>query len=191
MWKASRRNFFAHKGRLWLSLVAVVLSVAFVTGTLMFTSTITTTFDRLFATTASDVAVSPKADKDAAPGAAQQTVSQSVLDTVKTLPGVQAVYGDITTERLAVVGADNKAISNSAGGPTIGANWYATPHPAVNLTSGRPPAGPGDVVVDADTAAKKHLALGSPLRIVTGTAAGTFQTTVSGIATCRTWGNRV
>ncbi|MEY9925691.1 putative ABC transport system permease protein [Catenulispora sp. GP43] len=186
MWKASRRNFFAHKGRLWLSLVAVVLSVAFVTGTLMFTSTITTTFDRLFATTASDVAVSAKADKDALPGAPEQTVSQSVLDSVKTLPGVQAVYGDVSTERLAVVGADDKAISNSSGGPTVGSNWYVTPHPAVNLTSGRPPAGPGDVVVDADTAAKKHLVIGSPLRIVTGTDAGTFQVAVSGIATFRT-----
>ena len=124
MWKASRRNFFAHKGRLWLSLVAVVLSVAFVTGTLMFTSTITTTFDRLFATTASDVAVSAKTDKDAAPGAPEQTVSASALDTVKALPGVQAVYGDVTTERLAVVGPDNKAISNTAGGPTLGLNWY-------------------------------------------------------------------
>ena len=96
MWKASRRNFFAHKGRLWLSLIAVVLSVAFVTGTLMFTSTITTTFDRLFATTASDVAVAPKADKDAAVGSAEQTLPASVLDTVKALPGVQAVYGDVT-----------------------------------------------------------------------------------------------
>jgi putative ABC transport system permease protein len=186
MWKASRRNFFAHKGRLSLSLIAVVLSVAFVTGTLMFTSTITTTFDRLFASTASDVSVSAKADKDALPGAPEQTVDASVLDSVRTLPGVQAVYGDVSTERLGVVGPDNKAISNAGGGPTVGANWYATPHPAVNLTSGRPPAGPGDVVVDADTAAKKHLTVGSPLRVVTGTDAGSFPVTVSGIATFRT-----
>jgi putative ABC transport system permease protein len=186
MWKASRRNFLAHKGRLALSLIAVVLSVAFVTGTLMFTSTITTTFDRLFATTASDVAITPTVDKDARHGAPEQTLPGTVLDTVKALPGVQAVYGDVSTERLAVVGADNKAISNSSGGPTIGANWYVTPHPAVNLTSGRPPAGPGDVVVDADTAAKKHLTLGSSLHVVTGTDAGTFPVTVSGIATFRT-----
>ncbi|WP_194893312.1 ABC transporter permease [Catenulispora pinisilvae] len=186
MWKASRRNFFAHKGRLSLSLIAVVLSVAFVTGTLMFTSTITTTFNRLFATTASDVAVSPQVDKDAPPGAPEQTVPASLLGTIKAMPGVQAVYGDISTDRLAVVGPDNKSISNSAGGPTIGANWYPTPHPAVDLTSGRAPSGPGDVVVDADTAAKKHLTLGSPLRIVTGSDAGSFQATVSGIATFRT-----
>ena len=86
MLKASRRNFFAHKGRLSLSLIAVLLSVAFVTGTLMFTSTITKTFDRLFATTASDVAVTPKSDKDALPGAQEQTVPASVLDTVRSLP---------------------------------------------------------------------------------------------------------
>ncbi|NUR63734.1 MAG: ABC transporter permease, partial [Catenulispora sp.] len=186
MLKASRRNFFAHKGRLALSLIAVVLSVAFVTGTLMFTSTITKTFDRLFATTASDVAVTPKSDKDALPGSPEQTVPAAVLDTVKTLPGVQAAYGDVSTERLAVVGPDNKAISNATGGPTIGANWYVTPHPSVNLTSGRAPSGPGDVVVDADTAAKKHLAVGSRLRIVTDTKAGSFPVTVSGIATFRT-----
>ncbi|GAA2051479.1 FtsX-like permease family protein [Catenulispora yoronensis] len=186
MLKASRRNFFAHKGRLALSLIAVVLSVAFVTGTLMFTSTITKTFDRLFATTASDVAVTPKTDKDALPGSPEQTVPAAVLDAVKTLPGVQAAYGDISTERLAVVGADNKAISNATGGPTIASNWYVTPHPAVNLTSGQPPAGAGDVVVDADTAAKKHLAIGSRLRIVTDTQAGSFPVTVSGIATFRT-----
>ncbi|NUP49086.1 MAG: FtsX-like permease family protein [Catenulispora sp.] len=186
MFKASRRNFFAHKGRLALSLIAVVLSVAFVTGTLMFTSTITKTFDRLFATTASDVAVTPKSDKDALPGSPEQTVPASVLDTVKALPGVQAAYGDVSTERLAVVGPDNKAISNATGGPTIGGNWYLTPHPSVDLTSGRAPAGPGDVVVDADTAAKKHLAVGSQLRIVTDTQAGSFPVTVSGIATFRT-----
>ncbi|OLE29183.1 MAG: hypothetical protein AUG49_00310 [Catenulispora sp. 13_1_20CM_3_70_7] len=186
MLKASRRNFFAHKGRLSLSLIAVVLSVAFVTGTLMFTSTITKTFDRLFATTASDVAVTPKTDKDELHSAQEQTVPASVLDTVRALPGVQAVYGDVSTQRLAVVGPDNKAISNSTGGPTIGGNWYDTPHPAVNLTSGRPPTGPGDVVVDADTAKKKHLALGSQLRIVTSTQAGSFPVTVSGIATFRT-----
>ena len=59
--KTSMRNFFSHKGRMALSAVAVVLSVAFVCGTLVFSDTMTTTFDRLFKATASDVRVSPKA----------------------------------------------------------------------------------------------------------------------------------
>ena len=45
VWKTSMRNFFAHKGRMALSAVAVLLSVAFVCGTLVFTDTMNTTFD--------------------------------------------------------------------------------------------------------------------------------------------------
>ena len=56
--------------------------------------------------------------------------------TPSALPGVQAARRRRAAERLAVVGPDNKAVSDSSGGPTIGANWYATPQPAVNLTSG-------------------------------------------------------
>ena len=56
--KTSLRNFFAHKGRMALSAVAVLLSVAFVCGTLVFTDTMNTTFDKLFAATSSDVTVS-------------------------------------------------------------------------------------------------------------------------------------
>ncbi|NED82537.1 hypothetical protein G3I76_20860, partial [Streptomyces sp. SID11233] len=50
-----------------LSAVAVLLSVAFVCGTLVFTDTMTTTFDKLNAQTAADVTVSPsKAVEDRA-----------------------------------------------------------------------------------------------------------------------------
>ena len=62
--KTSMRNFFAHKGRMALSAVAVLLSVAFVCGTLVFTDTMNTTFDKLFAATSSDVTVSAKGAAD-------------------------------------------------------------------------------------------------------------------------------
>lgn len=61
VWKTSMRNFLAHKGRMALSAVAVLLSVAFVCGTLVFTDTMNTTFDKLFAASSADVTVSPKA----------------------------------------------------------------------------------------------------------------------------------
>ncbi len=64
--KTSMRNFLAHKGRMALSAVAVLLSVAFVSGTLVFTDTMGTTFDKLFAATASDVTVSSRTPPRAA-----------------------------------------------------------------------------------------------------------------------------
>ena len=47
-----------------LSAVAVLLSVAFVCGTLVFTDTMNTTFDKLFAATSADVTVSAKTRQD-------------------------------------------------------------------------------------------------------------------------------
>jgi putative ABC transport system permease protein len=62
--KATLRSFLAHKGRLLLSALAVILSVAFVAGSLIFSDTVSRTFDRLFASTAADVTVTPKETLD-------------------------------------------------------------------------------------------------------------------------------
>ena len=47
MLRVSLRNIAAHKLRLVLSVLAVVLGTAFVTGSLVFTSTLKSTFDGL------------------------------------------------------------------------------------------------------------------------------------------------
>ena len=78
MLKATLRSFLAHKGRLLLSALAVVLSVAFVAGSLIFSDTVTRTFDRLFASTSADVTVEPRDDLDASvPTGAAQTLPVS------------------------------------------------------------------------------------------------------------------
>ena len=58
MLKATWRSLMAHKGRMLLSGLAVVLGVAFVVGTFIFTDTLKGTFDELFNTEAPDVVVS-------------------------------------------------------------------------------------------------------------------------------------
>ena len=55
MWHATLRNIVAHKLRLALSALAIVLGVAFVSGTMIFTDTLSRTFSALFASTATDV----------------------------------------------------------------------------------------------------------------------------------------
>ena len=57
MWKASLRSVVAHRLRLALSATAVLLGVAFVAGSLVFTSTISTAFDKLFDQISADVTV--------------------------------------------------------------------------------------------------------------------------------------
>jgi putative ABC transport system permease protein len=184
VFKASLRNFFAHKGRMALSAIAVLLSVAFVCGTLVFTDTMNTTFDKLFAATSADVTVSPK--KPAGGGERQRTAKPptlpaSALAETRTADGVKSAEGVVSSENVTVVDGDNKNIGSSTGAPTIAGNWTAADRKTMNVTSGHAPRGPGDVMVDADTAKKRHLKLGDELRTVAGI--GDFTAKLTGIAT--------
>ncbi|MEV8554334.1 FtsX-like permease family protein [Streptomyces glaucescens] len=182
--KTSLRNFLAHKGRMALSAVAVLLSVAFVCGTLVFTDTMNTTFDKLFAATASDVTVSAKKSSDTG-----ETVSgngkppvmpASVLDEVKDVRGVKSAEGTVFSTSVTVVDADKDSLSPSSGAPTIVGNWNTNDARTMEITSGAAPGNAGQIMVDADTADKHGLGLGDELGVIT--AVGTHRAKISGIA---------
>ena len=55
MWEVTRKGLLAHKFRLLLTSISIVLGVAFVAGTFVFTDTIGSVFDHLFTQTTSGV----------------------------------------------------------------------------------------------------------------------------------------
>ncbi|MEU3979559.1 FtsX-like permease family protein [Streptomyces sp. NPDC026672] len=181
--KTSLRNFFAHKGRMALSAVAVLLSVAFVCGTLVFTDTMNTTFDKLFAVTASDVTVAPKdAKSDETPqNGVPLSLPAAALTKVRAADGVKSAEGAVSSMNVTVVDSDNKNMGSSTGAPTIAGNWTSNDLRSMDITSGHAPRGPTEVMVDADTADKHHLKLGDDLRTIAVT--GDFTARVVGIAT--------
>ncbi|MFI9121632.1 ABC transporter permease [Streptomyces bikiniensis] len=180
--KTSLRNFLAHKGRMALSAVAVLLSVAFVSGTLVFTDTMNTTFEKLFATTASSVTVSPEgATDDETPQTGRpETLPAALLDEVAKVEGARNVQGAVTSLSVTVVDAKNKNVGPTGGAPTVAVNWTPNELRSVEITSGHEPRGPTDVVVDAATAEKHGLRLGDELRTISVT--GDFTAKISGIA---------
>ncbi|GAA5000482.1 hypothetical protein GCM10025734_35500 [Kitasatospora paranensis] len=186
--KTSLRSFFAHKGRMLLSLIAVVLSVAFVSGTLVFSNTATSTFDRLFASTASDLAISKAKDDIAAgeqEGGKAATVPVGTVQKLAGQPGVKTAIGQVFVQNATLVDpATNKSVGPTSGAPTLTGNWVDTPRSSVDITSGAAPAGKSQIMLDADTAKKAGLKLGSPLRVIT--MSGSYDFTVSGIVTFRT-----
>ncbi len=181
--KTSMRNFFAHKGRMALSAVAVLLSVAFVCGTLVFTDTMNTTFDKLFAVTSSDVTVSPKTavSDDTPQNGVPESLPASMLAQVKQAQGVKSAEGTINSLNVTVVDSDNKNMGSSTGAPTIAGNWTSNDLRSMEITSGHAPRGPTEVMVDADTADKHHLKMGDELRTITQT--GDITARIVGIAT--------
>ncbi|WP_328538332.1 ABC transporter permease [Streptomyces sp. NBC_00344] len=183
VWKTSMRNFFAHKGRMALSAIAVLLSVAFVCGTLVFTDTMNTTFDKLFAASASDVTVLPKSAKtdDTPRNGKPVSLPASAVRRVAAADGVEAADGAVTSMSVTVVNSANKNMGSSTGAPTIAGNWTSHEARSMEITSGHGPRNAAEVMVDADTAKKHHLALGDTLRTIAAT--GDITARISGIAT--------
>ncbi|MBT2505727.1 ABC transporter permease [Streptomyces sp. ISL-98] len=182
MLKATLRSFFAHKGRLLLSALAVILSVAFVAGSLIFSDTVARTFDRLFSSTSADVTVQAREGIDKRlPSGIVRTVPSSLVERIEKVDGVADAHVDASVENITVVDAENEPVGPVTGAPTIATNWNPTDRSPVKLTSGREPDGPGEALLDADTADKKELGIGDSLTILA--QPGSFKAEIVGIAT--------
>ncbi|GGV64735.1 MULTISPECIES: ABC transporter permease [Streptomyces] len=181
MLKATLRGFLAHRGRLLMSALAVVLSVAFVAGSLVFSDTVSRTFDRLFASTAADVSVTPRQDlRSPVPTGVVRTLPADLARRVAEVPGVAAVQLDVVVRNATVVDRRNRPVGPATGSPITVRNWEETGRNPLRLASGRPPRGDGEAVLDADTAGRQHVRLGDPLSVQA--QPGTFRVRVVGIA---------
>ena len=143
MYRVSLRGVTAHKARLALSTLAVVLGVAFIAGTLVFSDTINAGFTGLFTATAPDVTVTPRLAftpevEDLALVGDTPTLPDSAVATIAGVPGVAAAHGDVTVSNTTVVDAANTAIGPTNGAPTLARNWYPSAH-SPTIALGRRP----------------------------------------------------
>ncbi|MGD0832908.1 MAG: FtsX-like permease family protein [Candidatus Dormibacteria bacterium] len=163
MLRVSLHSLLAHKLRLALTAIAVILGVTFVSGTLILTETIQATFHDVYADATKGVAVIVGGPENAA-GTHALPVSTSLLAPVRSVPGVKDADGVLSRAGIAIL-RDGQVIS-APEAPTIGGDWIPdadlSPY---RLRSGSPPQGPGDVVVDAAFAARQHVGVGDTVDI--------------------------
>jgi len=179
VWRATVKGLLAHKLRLALTALAVVLGVGFVAGTYVLTDTIDQTFEELFGEISARVDVSVRAASGfEGGGVGREAIPEDLLATVAAVPGVAAADGSVGGYAQ-LVDEQGKAITTT-GAPTLGANWVRTPGMSpLRLRAGREPRGPDEVVVDAVTAREHDLAVGDRIRILFRGPPGDF--TVVGI----------
>ena len=172
MLTATLRTAFAHKGRLVLSTLAVVLGVAFVTGTLMLTNALDRTFVDIIEGSAQDVQVTrePAVGQEITtdPGdSAPLLLSDDAVATVQGVPGVSAAAGGIAREGVYLIDSSGE-VAGAVGPPAIGLNWESDPELNTNtLTAGRAPERKNEVAVDDVTFGKLGIAIGEPISVVT------------------------
>jgi putative ABC transport system permease protein len=170
LFRAALKSLLGRKVRLLMSTFAIVLSVAFVGGSLIFSDTLGRSFTALFASTVGDVVVRPA---DGADNLGASTVSMPA-DVVRTLeekvPDAARVDGRIRAIGVYVVDKDNKVVGGQ-GPPAFGGSYSDAPagHGLTGLTlvQGRPPEGPDEVVLDTKTAQRSGYFLGEKVHIVT------------------------
>jgi putative ABC transport system permease protein len=171
MFSATLRGMVAHKLRLVLTTASIALGVAFLAGTLILTDTMKLAFDQAFGkiSAGTDAVVRTKASFDQAEGVglSRAPIKADVLDQVRKVDGVRAAEGSVTGYAL-LTDTEGKAVLTKGGAPTQGYSLSADKglRGEVNVRSGHAPTGPGEVAIDASSAEKHDIPLGSHIKIL-------------------------
>ena len=181
MRKVTIKGLLAHKLRLALTALAIVLGVTFISGTFVLTDTLQNTFTVLFGNIYQkvDFQVRGAAQLGTGANAARNELPESLLPTVRGVAGVQSAQGQVTGYAQ-FVARDGKAIA-TGGAPTLAVAFDPDQQISpLHLIAGGPPVTPDDVVMDAGTAQKYDFTVGDRVRILSAGPPRTF--TIAGIA---------
>ena len=176
MFKLALKSTLAKKRRLFGTALSVMLGVAFLAGTLVFTDTIGRTFDDLFAGiyAQTDTYVRAQSEIELEWGTRRDRMPESVVSTISAVSGVadaQAFVGGYAQ----IVGADGDAIGNPGrGAPTFGFSHVAGALSPWQLTEGSSAPRAGEVVVDQGSADTGDLRLGETITVLTQTGPHDF-----------------
>ncbi|MEU6475986.1 FtsX-like permease family protein [Streptomyces sp. NPDC047017] len=188
MFRTALRNVFAHKARLLMTVLAVLLGVAFVSGTLVFTNTISDAYQHSSAKGFDHVDVAVRAAYQEGEGDRVGTtpeLTQALLDRSARVPGAASAIG-VVGGYTAIAGKDGKLVGGDF--RSEGGNYWGTADPRYPLTAGAAPHGPGQVLIDSDTARRAGYKVGDTVRlsvdgpVLTPTVSGIFTTDDGNVA---------
>jgi putative ABC transport system permease protein len=162
--KVALRGLAQRKLRAFVTMLAVLLGVAFIAGSYVLTDTINRSFDDIFseAYAGTDVAISPSTtgqgeEIDLPPFSAE------VLNQVREVDGVEQAAGGIFST-IRFVDEEGEQLS-AAFAPEFVSSVAPEPFETLTYTDGRPPENATEASIDESTADREDLAIGDTLRI--------------------------
>ncbi|WP_406372436.1 ABC transporter permease [Streptomyces sp. NBC_00647] len=169
MFRTALRNVFAHKARLLMTVLAVLLGVAFVSGTLVFTNTISDAYQKSSAKGFGqvDVAIRPESAADTGDTlGTTHKLTPPLLDKAAGVPGAASAIG-VVNGFTAMADKNGKLIGG--GFQSQGGNYWSGKEggkdPRYPLTTGHAPRGTGEVAIDAETAKRAGYKVGDTVRL--------------------------
>ncbi|MFE9835212.1 ABC transporter permease [Streptomyces sp. NPDC005551] len=184
MFRTALRNVLAHKARLLMTVLAVMLGVAFVSGTLVFTDTLGSAYRNQSAKSYDDVAVAVTTYGVQDDGK-KSGIDSATLDRIRGLDGVAEATGRVSGF-AGVADQDGKLIgngwSNTGSNYAPGKNGKNAEDRAYTFTDGSGPVKDDQIALDKDSATKGEYKVGDTVRVATNgpvkeyTLAGVFTT---------------
>ncbi|WP_326765970.1 ABC transporter permease [Streptomyces sp. NBC_01591] len=180
MFRTALRNVLAHKARLLMTVLAVMLGVAFVSGTLVFTDTLGNALRNQSAKSYNDVAVAVTTYADQrdekTPG-----ITAATLKKIQGLDGVDTATGRVSGF-AGVADPDGKLIgngwSNTGGNYSPGKNGKDS---AYTFVEGTGPVAADRIALDKETAKRGEYQVGDKVRVATNGPVKEY--TLSGVFT--------
>ena len=160
------RGVIARKWRIFLTILAVVSGVAFVSGAFVLTDSVKKSINDLFATLSegidlevrTSIAFGDEATADRDP------VSDDLIDVVAQVDGVRLAEGNLL-RAATVIKADGKPLRTT--GPSFGIAWVGPDGlDGRTMVEGRPANGPNEVTIDKSSARRAGYEVGDTVTIV-------------------------
>ncbi|WP_225724980.1 MULTISPECIES: ABC transporter permease [unclassified Nocardia] len=180
MRKVALRNLAAHKVRLALTLLSVILGTAFIAGSFVFTDTLQSTFNGIFSSQIKgvDIRVSSKEQMS-------QGVPVGAVDLVSGVSGVRTVAPRVSGPLILL---DKSGHPVQTGGAPSWGQSYLPPERAVaepeRIVEGVAPTHDGEIAINASGAQRAGLKVGDKAKIVVPQQQrdnSTLELTVTGI----------
>ncbi|MEU6820630.1 FtsX-like permease family protein [Streptomyces atriruber] len=171
MFRTALRNVLAHKARLLMTVLAVMLGVAFVSGTLVFTDTFGNAYKNKSAKSFDHVSVAIQSDGGSATEDGEKKeparLTDGLLKKAESVPGAESAIGSVNGF-TALADKKGKLVGGEWG--TTGTNYYPAKDgkdPRYDFAKGSAPKSAADIALDSRTAERTGFEVGDTVRYST------------------------
>ncbi|MGB8860184.1 MAG: FtsX-like permease family protein [Ilumatobacteraceae bacterium] len=162
------RNILSHKRRVISSLFSIVLGVAFLAGTFVFTDSLQRTFDDLFGSVYAKTDVVVRSTQEIETDFGFQVrgrISDELLAAVAAVPGVSSVNGSVSGYAR-ILDAEGNPLGVDQGSPNFGMDIIDSEFSVWTLREGRVPKGSQEMAMDAGSFRLGHFTLGDQVKVM-------------------------
>ncbi|MYC86360.1 MAG: ABC transporter permease [Acidimicrobiia bacterium] len=187
MLRVSLKGVWAHKVRLVLTALAIILGVGLISGVYVYTDTIGKAFDGIFTDAYSgiDIAIGTESDFSFGEGT---YLDEADFALVEEVPGVEEAYPYLQGIGVTVLDAEGEVLSSGPGPPTFvsslsdpqGSTYRDTG--GFTIAEGAYPVGSGQVVLDRGLADQGGFEVGNQVTVISDVV-GRLELSIVGIAT--------